>query len=247
MTTANPRRSRTGTVYLLHFDQPYKHARHYLGWAADLNQRLMQHQQGHGARLLAVIRQHGITWTLARTWSGTRTRERQIKQQGGASRVCPHCGIRPPQRVWTPGELRPVARRLFAVIDGEWITNKPVITYAARQLSRRITGIPRTITPADLLGWSERTPTMKILNYTTPYIRKDGSVWCVQEDLESGSDNTCRMVVDLETGLTLFLPDYLVDVEADQPISRVGKHPWPLFRWATGADLHSSEIKEKTT
>ena len=23
----------TGTVYLLHFDQPYKHARHYVGWA----------------------------------------------------------------------------------------------------------------------------------------------------------------------------------------------------------------------
>ena len=23
-----------GTVYLLHFDQPYKHARHYVGWAA---------------------------------------------------------------------------------------------------------------------------------------------------------------------------------------------------------------------
>ena len=32
-TTASSRRSRPlGTVYLLHFDHPYQHARHYTGW-----------------------------------------------------------------------------------------------------------------------------------------------------------------------------------------------------------------------
>ncbi|MBB5085041.1 putative GIY-YIG superfamily endonuclease [Nonomuraea endophytica] len=30
----------TGTVYLLHFAQPYRHARHYLGWTTDLQARL---------------------------------------------------------------------------------------------------------------------------------------------------------------------------------------------------------------
>jgi hypothetical protein len=25
-----------GTVYIVHFDTPYKHARHYTGWATDL-------------------------------------------------------------------------------------------------------------------------------------------------------------------------------------------------------------------
>jgi hypothetical protein len=88
----------TGTVYLLHFDRPYKHARHYTGWAASsrsLKRRLAQHGHGDGARLLAVAHAAGIGWQLARTWPGDRTRERQIKRQGGASRHCPLCGVKP--------------------------------------------------------------------------------------------------------------------------------------------------------
>lgn len=85
----------SGTVYLLHFDAPYKHARHYIGWTDDLPARLAAHQVGQGARLLAVVKAAGIGWELARTWPGTRTRERQLKRQGGASRCCPMCGVRP--------------------------------------------------------------------------------------------------------------------------------------------------------
>ena len=44
-----------------------------------------------GARLMAVITQAGIGWTLARTWEGSRAGERQLKRQGGASRRCPIC------------------------------------------------------------------------------------------------------------------------------------------------------------
>lgn len=84
-----------GTVYLLHFDAPYKHARHYLGWTDDLPARLAAHQAGQGARLLAVVKAAGIGWQLARIWPGTRARERQLKRQGGASRCCPMCGVRP--------------------------------------------------------------------------------------------------------------------------------------------------------
>ena len=80
-----------GTVYLLHFDQPYKHARHYTGWTDDLAARLARHAAGDGARLLAVVHAAGITWQLARTWEGPRARERQLKRQGGASRHCPLC------------------------------------------------------------------------------------------------------------------------------------------------------------
>jgi hypothetical protein len=29
-----------GTVYLIHFDVPYRRARHYTGWALDLDARL---------------------------------------------------------------------------------------------------------------------------------------------------------------------------------------------------------------
>lgn len=84
-----------GTVYLPHFHQPYRHARHYQGWAHDLDTRLAAHTAGSGARLLHVITTAGIGFTLARTWPGTRTRERQLKRQGGASRRCPLCGITP--------------------------------------------------------------------------------------------------------------------------------------------------------
>jgi predicted GIY-YIG superfamily endonuclease len=87
--------SHPGTVYLIHFDRPYKHARHYIGWASDLDARLTEHAAGRGARLLAVVKAAGIGWTLARTWTGSRVRERQLKNQGGASRRCPACGVHP--------------------------------------------------------------------------------------------------------------------------------------------------------
>jgi len=86
----------SGTVYLLHFDRPYRHARHYLGWTpGSVPARLRMHERGQGARLLAVVREAGITWQLARTWPGGRVRERQLKRQGGASRCCPLCGVNP--------------------------------------------------------------------------------------------------------------------------------------------------------
>ena len=98
---------RTGTVYLLHFDAPYKHARHYIGFAEDLDARLILHQRGEGARLLAAIIGAGISFTLARTWTGDRTLERRIKNLGGAARVCPICS---PHRHW--GEFHDDASRL---------------------------------------------------------------------------------------------------------------------------------------
>lgn len=85
------RRDVPGTIYLIHFAEPYRHARHYTGWASDLDRRLSGHRSGSGARLMTVITAAGIDWRLARTWDGTRARERQLKRQGGASRHCPLC------------------------------------------------------------------------------------------------------------------------------------------------------------
>jgi predicted GIY-YIG superfamily endonuclease len=91
-TPAGPHGHPVGTCYLLHFDQRYEHAGHYTGWATDLDRRLPEHLLGRGARLLEVITQAGIGFRLARTWPGvTRARERQLKNQGGASRYCPIC------------------------------------------------------------------------------------------------------------------------------------------------------------
>ena len=79
------------TVYLLHFARPYAHAKHYIGVATNLERRLHQHRKGCGARLMEVLALAGIDFTLARTWKGDRRRERQLKKQGGASRLCPLC------------------------------------------------------------------------------------------------------------------------------------------------------------
>jgi hypothetical protein len=80
-----------GWVYLLHFERPYRHARHYTGFATDLERRLNAHLCGRGARLMAVIAAAGIGWQLARVWPGTRGLERCLKNQGGAARRCPIC------------------------------------------------------------------------------------------------------------------------------------------------------------
>ena len=80
-----------GTVYLLHFAHPYRHARHYLGYAEHLERRLACHRAGNGARLLEVISAAGIDWRLARTWSGSRTLERRLKGWHSGVRLCPIC------------------------------------------------------------------------------------------------------------------------------------------------------------
>ncbi len=89
------------TVYLLHFERPYRHARHYLGTTTDLDARLADHAAGAGARLLQVVRAAGIQWELARTWAGGRDLERHLKglprgiggngHHGGLGRLCPVC------------------------------------------------------------------------------------------------------------------------------------------------------------
>jgi predicted GIY-YIG superfamily endonuclease len=80
-----------GTVYLLHFDEPFGHARHYCGWASDLHARLAHHAAGTGANLLRHVAAAGIGWTLVRTWPGDRREERRLKRRGGATDRCPAC------------------------------------------------------------------------------------------------------------------------------------------------------------
>ena len=84
-----------GTVYLLHLDPPVKHARHYTGWTANLDQRLEAHRSGRGARLMEVVKEAGGTFRLVRTWPGSRSTERAIKNQKAAPKLCPECSPQP--------------------------------------------------------------------------------------------------------------------------------------------------------
>jgi hypothetical protein len=89
-------------VYLIHLDKPFRMGsftfRHYIGYAraGNLAARMIAHRTGSkGSKFLRAARRAGCTWHLARVWEGDIRRERQIKNQGGASRFCPSCGIIP--------------------------------------------------------------------------------------------------------------------------------------------------------
>ena len=110
MTRRRPlTRQQLGIVYMLHFSEPYKHARHYVGFTEDLLARLDRHATGHGANLITVIWQAGLGFTLTRICEGTRSTERAIKNEGGAVRYCPACTLRPRNGPWgpVPADLTP--------------------------------------------------------------------------------------------------------------------------------------------
>jgi hypothetical protein len=77
-------------VYILHFDRPYKHAKHYVGFCEDGKdplERLAEHQgQGEegkrrrGSRLMEVVTAAGIKVSAVTILKGDRNRERQLKR-----------------------------------------------------------------------------------------------------------------------------------------------------------------------
>jgi predicted GIY-YIG superfamily endonuclease len=88
---------RTGYVYLLHFvdadgrDAAYGHARHYLGFAVNLERRLAHHERGTGANLLRHAAAAGLTWRLARVWCEQTRADERRRHNGGHRTRCPIC------------------------------------------------------------------------------------------------------------------------------------------------------------
>jgi hypothetical protein len=82
----------SGFCYLVHFDEPYRHAGHYLGYTnlESVSERMKRHRAGEGARLLAVLNEAGIGYEVVRIWPGGRARERQLKKQHSPA-LCPTC------------------------------------------------------------------------------------------------------------------------------------------------------------
>ena len=79
-------------VYLIHFDKPLKHARHYLGYSKnDARERVQKHRTGNGARLMEAVRKNDIGWHVSRVWEGDFELERMLKDQHNASHLCPTC------------------------------------------------------------------------------------------------------------------------------------------------------------
>jgi hypothetical protein len=81
-----------GTVYLIHLQRPYRHARHYLGWTLDVERRLAVHRAGGGSPLLRAAVAAGISFEVARTWPGDRHLERRLhRYKNTPARLCPIC------------------------------------------------------------------------------------------------------------------------------------------------------------
>jgi hypothetical protein len=95
-------------VYLIHFDRPLHHARHYLGYCADgtMEVRLIRHRAGRGARILAALRRVDIGWRVVRVFDGDYRFERRLKSLHKIWHYCPVCSTSP----WTPRGAKELLR-----------------------------------------------------------------------------------------------------------------------------------------
>lgn len=91
------RRSILGTIYIIHFDRPYKGTLHYVGWTeGSVLDRLERHRSGRGSPLLKAVNDAGIKYKVSRSIHNvTRNAERQIKDERNHKRYCPCCTNKP--------------------------------------------------------------------------------------------------------------------------------------------------------
>lgn len=85
-----------GYVYLLHFDEPIAHAKHYIGWSKEHPEkeggRIEQHRKGQAARLTQVLLEKQIGFTVTRIWEDVdRNFERRLKNMKCSPKYCPTC------------------------------------------------------------------------------------------------------------------------------------------------------------
>jgi len=82
-------------TYLIHISPNYKQAKHYLGYADDVERRIEEHKSGKGARLTQVVVEAGHELILVQVWPGeSRKDERRRKNHKNAPRYCPICNAK---------------------------------------------------------------------------------------------------------------------------------------------------------
>lgn len=82
-----------GFIYLLHFNQPLKHAKHYLGYSENNpEERIELHRQGKSkVRIMEVLFKANISFSVVSIWTDkSRTDERKMKGRGKSS-ICETC------------------------------------------------------------------------------------------------------------------------------------------------------------
>lgn len=87
--------SESGFVYVVHFERPYKHARHYLGWTRELKQRFYRHTSlapiRRGSALMRAVVAAGIAFKVVRVWPDRTRYDERRKHGNGHSQRCPVC------------------------------------------------------------------------------------------------------------------------------------------------------------
>lgn len=85
-------------VYLIHFNGPIHHAKHYLGYTSLENviDRYNRHKSSQGSKLLAYANTIGISYCVVRIWECDTTQaakalERKLKHMKNSPRLCPVC------------------------------------------------------------------------------------------------------------------------------------------------------------
>lgn len=86
------------TVYVLHFDPPYQHARHYIGYTPDPThtRRVREHMEmgTKGSPLVRAALQAGCEVVVAAVYPGAgRDYEAWLKARRDTRRWCPTCGV----------------------------------------------------------------------------------------------------------------------------------------------------------
>jgi predicted GIY-YIG superfamily endonuclease len=80
-------------VYLIHFEEKFKHAQHYLGYADNIQNRINRHKSSRGATLIKFVLAAGIKINLVRVWQDKdREFERKLKNRSHIPKLCPICG-----------------------------------------------------------------------------------------------------------------------------------------------------------
>lgn len=84
-------------IYVIHFDKPYKHAKHYTGIAQNVEKRIEKHSKGQGSRLMQVLKENNIGFRyniIAEfpTFSEAHAEEKRLKTKvKKPQRYCPIC------------------------------------------------------------------------------------------------------------------------------------------------------------
>jgi predicted GIY-YIG superfamily endonuclease len=109
-----------GIVYLLHLERSYRHARHYIGFTQNLEQRLADHRAGRGSpSLIAAAVAHGIEFELAAIWEDDRHDERSLhRQKNTRARLCPICIAGDPAALTAEAKVDLVDELLLSVLGG---------------------------------------------------------------------------------------------------------------------------------